>query len=145
MATSYETDFAKWAVEQANLLRAGVLDKIDLSNLAEEIESMGKSEHRELKSRMMVLVQHLLKWKFQPAYRGISWRRTIAEQRVQIALVLQDSPSLSNDMANLEWITAVWDKAVKLAAGETGISKKVFPAEPVWTTDEILNDDFLPE
>ncbi|WP_107689151.1 DUF29 domain-containing protein [Neisseria wadsworthii] len=144
MSTSYETDFAAWAAEQARLLRAGLVNNIDLENLAEEIESMGKSEHRELKSRTMVLIQHLLKWQYQSVYRSESWRKTIIEQRTQIPLLLQDSPSLAVSMEDAEWLHLVWDKAVKLAAGETGIEKKVFPASPVWTVTQILNDDFYP-
>ena len=93
MAITYETDFAQWAFDQANLLRTGKLQNLDVTNLIEEIEAMGRSEHRELRNRFVILIGHLLKWQFQPERQGTSWRRTIAEQRRQIPLVLSDSPN----------------------------------------------------
>ena len=90
----YERDFYAWANEQAALLRAGKLDRADIDNIAEEIESMGRSEKRTLVSRMSVLLLHLLKWRYQPAFRGTSWRLTIMEQRYRLADHLRDNPSL---------------------------------------------------
>jgi hypothetical protein len=93
-SSNYETDFHAWAMEQAGLLRAGRLADADIVNIAEEIESMGRSEKRELVSRLGVLLNHLLKWQCQPALRGNSWRLTIREQRRKIARHLRDDPSL---------------------------------------------------
>jgi hypothetical protein len=81
----YDRDIIAWANEQARLLRAGHLDRIDIEHIAEEIEDVGKSEQRELASRMAVLLAHLLKWQFQPQRRGRSWQRTIRDQRNGIA------------------------------------------------------------
>src|ERR1035438_9493947 len=91
----YEQDFALWAEETARLLRAGALDDLDIENLAEEIESMGRKDRRELRSRLKVLLSHLLKWRIQPDHRsGGSWRSTIAIQRSDIEQLLEESPSL---------------------------------------------------
>jgi hypothetical protein len=76
MAT-YETDFYGWTQQQAHLLKTGCLSSLDVANLIEEIETMGRSEKRELDSRLMVLLVHLLKWKYQPKRRGRSWELTI--------------------------------------------------------------------
>ena len=92
--TLYDRDFHAWAGEQAALLRAGRLAEADIAHIAEEIESMGRGEKRELISRLKVLLVHLLKWRFQPAGRGNSWRLTIAEQRREVADHLDDNPSL---------------------------------------------------
>lgn len=73
MKTSYEADVVAWANEQAALLRAGRFDQLDLANIAEEIEDVGKSEKRELASRISVLLAHLLKWKYQPNLRSSSY------------------------------------------------------------------------
>ena len=81
MKTRYETDVVAWANEQAAFVRAGRLDMMDLENIAEEIEDVGKSEQREISSRMAVLLMHLLKWQYQPGRRGNSWARTIKIQR----------------------------------------------------------------
>src|SRR4029077_12450499 len=90
----YDRDFYAWANEQAALLRAGRLAEADLENIAEEIESMGRSERRELINRLTVLLLHLLKWQFQPGLRGNSWRLSIEEQRYRLEDHLNDNPSL---------------------------------------------------
>ena len=79
MTTAYEKDIVAWANEQAGFIRAGRFDLLDLENIAEEIEDVGKSEKRELASRIAVLLSHLLKWQFQSGRRGASWQRTIKE------------------------------------------------------------------
>jgi hypothetical protein len=66
-----------WANEQARLLRAGLLSQLDIEHIADEIEDVGKSEKREIRNRMALLLAHLLKWQYQPIYRGNSWIRTI--------------------------------------------------------------------
>ena len=88
----YETDFFLWTKEQAAALRAGRLDALDRDNLAEEVESLGRKDRRELESRLTVLVMHLLKWRYQPAERGGSWDSTIRTERREIQKLLHDSP-----------------------------------------------------
>ena len=91
---AYDTDFYAWANEQAALLRSGRLAEADIANIAEEIETMGRAEKRELVSRLTILLVHLLKWRFQPNLRGRSWRLTIKEQRKEVLNHLADNPSL---------------------------------------------------
>src|SRR5271165_2767116 len=99
MSTSrslHDSDFYAWSLEQAALLRAGRVGEADLAAIAEEIESIGKTEKRELVSRLTVLPLHLVKWRFQPAGRGSSWRLSIANARDEIADLLDDNPSLKS-------------------------------------------------
>jgi hypothetical protein len=91
---AYDEDFALWSSEQAALLRAGDLDTLDRENLAEEIESLGRSDRREIEHRLTVLLVHLLKWRFQPEQQKGGWKATIRGQRVGIAKIIGESPSL---------------------------------------------------
>jgi hypothetical protein len=79
--STYETDFYRWTQETAEKLRQGRLAEVDLEQIAEEIEEMGRSERHELRNRLAVLLAHLLKWQYQPDWRGNSWLFTIEEQR----------------------------------------------------------------
>lgn len=144
MTTSYETDVVEWAKEQANLIRAGRFDLLDLDHIAEEIEDVGKSEKRELASRMVVLLAHLLKWKFQPQLQCKSWQRTIAVQRKDIHYALDEAPSLRASLADEKWLDLVWSKSVVAASNETGLDD--FPGACPWAMEaEILNEDWLPD
>jgi Domain of unknown function DUF29 len=108
MGTTYETDVIAWANEQAALLRSGQLSAIDIEHIAEEILDVGKSEQRELASRMAVLLAHLLKWEFQPVRRSRSWELTIKEQRKAIAIHLRQVPSLKSSLSNPDWQDLAW-------------------------------------
>lgn len=141
----YETDFARWAAEQAGLLRAGLVNSIDFKNLAEEVEDMGKSELRSLESRLQVLICHLLKWRFQPERQGNSWLATIKEQRVRVRRLLKESPSLKSKLDNDEFKQEMWELGVSAAVRETDLPPETFPENPVWDMTQILNPDFLPE
>lgn len=143
MGTRYETDVVAWANEQAALLRSGKLSQLDIANIAEEIEDVGKSEKRELASRMAVLLAHLLKWQFQAGRRGSSWQRTIREQRKSILLRVRKTPSLKSCLTDSEWIEEVWSDAVAAAAEETGLDG--FPDECIWNSEQILSADFYPD
>lgn len=143
MGTSYDKDVVAWANEQAALLRAGKLSAIDIEHIAEEIEDVGRSEKRELTSRMAVLLAHLLKWQFQPARRGSSWRRTIDAQREDISYALAESPSLKPLLSNLDFDRLVWKKAVAQAVTETGLD--VFPETCPWPMERALDSEFFPE
>ena len=143
MASTYETDVVAWANEQAALLRSGNLSALDIEHIAEEIEDVGKSEKRELASRMVVLLAHLLKWKFQPTFRGKSWQNTIAVQRLDIAYELDDVPSLKSSLQDEKWLNLVWRKAIVSASNETGLDN--FPDVNPWTIEQVLSDGFWPE
>src|SRR5262249_30310326 len=100
--TPYDEDFYLWTQQQAASLREGKWQALDYANLAEEIESVGRSDKRELSNRLKVLVMHLLKWRYQPDVRqaGHSWADTIWEQRGQMVAILEDSPSLWREVAS---------------------------------------------
>jgi len=139
----YHRDFYAWANEQAALLRAGKLAQADIEHIAEEIESMGKTEKRELISRLTVLLLHLLKWRFQPTLRGKSWRLSIEEQRIQLALHLADNPSLKAILAPS--IATSYRLARLGAERETGLDAATFPIESPWSFDQLMDSDFWPE
>src|SRR5271154_4788626 len=90
----YDRDFYAWANQQAALLRAGMLGQADIEHIAQEIESMGRTEKRELVGRLRVLLLHLLKWRFQPTGRGSSWEASIRVQRLDLTEHMKDNPSL---------------------------------------------------
>ena len=143
MGIAYEKDIIAWANEQAGFIRAGRFDLLDLENIAEEIEDVGKSEQRELASRMIVLLAHLLKWQFQPARRGASWKATISAQRQDIAFALKETPSLKTRLSNDEWIAVAWAKAVAQAIEETGLES--FPKSLPWDINDVLKEGWMPE
>ncbi len=97
-AARYETDFVAWAEAQAEALRAGRLDELDLEHLAEEIQGLAERDRRELRSRLRVLVAHLLKWRHQPDHRSRSWRATILTQRADLDDLFESSPSLGREV-----------------------------------------------
>jgi len=140
--TSYESDFARWAAEQGALLRDGRLDALDRDNLAEEIESLGRSERYEIESRLKVLLVHLLKWAFQPGKRKAGWKATIREQRGRIARRMRESPSLAGYPGEI--LAEEYPYAVAGAAEETGLPEETFPAACPFTIEQILDADFLP-
>lgn len=142
---SYESDVVAWAKEQAALLRAGRFSEIDIANIAEEIEDVGKSEQRELASRMAVLLAHLLKWRYQSERQSKSWKLTISGQRNLIARRLEKTPSLKATLKDPIWQSDVWFDGRTIASKETGISLDVFPEECIWTMEEVLSPDFYPE
>ena len=143
MTVAYEKDIVAWANEQAGFIRAGRFDLLDLENIAEEIEDVGKSEKRELASRIAVLLSHLLKWQFQSGRRGASWQRTIKEQRKEIIYDLKETPSLKPLLNDAEWMDMVWGRAVSVALNETDLD--IFPESCPWTTEQIISQAFFPE
>lgn len=143
MSIPHDQDFYAWACEQAAFLRAGRLSELDLEHLAEEIDSMGASDRRELMSRLTVLLSHLLKWQYQPERRGTSWRLTIAEQRRSIERLLEDSPSLRQRIP--EFLDSEYADARDSAMYETQLSKSVFPAQCPYTPEQVMAKDFWPD
>ena len=145
MGTPYEKDVVAWAYEQAALLRAGKLASIDIEHIAEEIEDVAKIESRELRSRLGVLLAHLLKWMFQPERRSRSWTSTIRVQRREALFVLKEAPSLRRHFDDDQWLDLVWSKARKQAEAETGIDFDTFPEVCPWPMSSVLEEGFLPE
>lgn len=145
MNTSYESDVVAWAKEQAALIRAGQFDQLDLTHIAEEIEDVGKSEQRELASRMAVLLAHILKWKFQPQKRSMSWTLTIKEQRRLLVRRVQKTPSLSPMLSDPEWVDEIWVDAKSLAEKETGLDMSTYPEICPWSMVDVLKPEWLPD
>jgi predicted nucleic acid-binding Zn-ribbon protein len=142
MSETYDRDFYAWANEQASLLRAGRLAEADIAHIAEEIESMGKTEKRELVSRLTVLLLHLLKWRFQADRAGNSWRLSIANSRDQIEDHLEDNPSLKSELPRT--ISQAYRYARRDAARETDLRESIFPTTCPWTFEQMMDPDFWP-
>lgn len=138
----YEEDFALWSAEQAALIRAGKFDRVDLENIAEEIESLGRSSKHEIRSRLEVLMMHLLKWERQPEYRSRSWRSTIRDQRSKILRLLDESPSLKPFPRQV--YAEEYPRARELASEETTIYLHLFPETCPYSIEQILDPEFLP-
>jgi hypothetical protein len=140
---AYDADFYGWANEQAALLRAGRLAEADLANIAEEIESMGRSEKRELVSRLAVLLTLLLKWRYQPEQRSRSWSASIKVQRRGLSRHLADNPSLKSLLP--VGLADAYQDAILIAAAETKLGEQAFPPACPWPIDDVINPDFWPE
>lgn len=139
----YEYDFYAWLVKQAEFIRQGRLTELDREHLAEELETMGRSEKRELSSRLAVLMAHLLKWTLQPQQRSSSWFDTIVEQRFQLLHVIQDSPSLKHELP--EKIAQAYSSAVSIAAKETKLPITFFPPTCPYSSEQLFDENFLGE
>ncbi|WP_414530649.1 DUF29 domain-containing protein [Nodularia chucula] len=143
LAQLYETDFVGWTEQTVQLIRAAQFAQVDWDAVIQEIESLGRSERRELKSRLEVLLQHLLKWQYQSTLRSGSWQNTINEQRYRIADLLQDSPSLKSYPQ--EVLPESYSRGRKAAINETQLPQSKFPVECPYTIAQILDTEFLPE
>jgi len=139
---SYQEDYYGWLQENAQLIREKRFTEIDADNIVEELESMGKSEKRELSNRLTVLLMHLLKWQHQTVKRSTSWRNTVAVQRIDIRELLEDSPSLRNEIGDK--IAMAYEKAKLAAEVETGIEKENFSRNCPFSLEQILDDTFMP-
>jgi hypothetical protein len=137
--TLYERDFHAWALEQAEALRDG--RPIDAANLAEELESLGKSQRTYLVNNIAVLIAHRLKWDHQPERRSRSWLLSMQEHRTRVSFHMVDNPSLQSLMVTV--LERAYDLAVSQAARETGLRKNAFPIECPYSWDDLLRA--LPE
>lgn len=138
----YETDFAVWLDYTAQLLREKRFHDVDLDHLIEEIEALSRRDKREIRSRLIVLLLHLLKYRYQPQNLSQSWLQTIAEQRRQLDLILEDSPSLKNYVSEVFMVCYL--KARTDAAQETQLDIVVLPDVCPFTQAETLDSDWLP-
>ena len=139
----YDADFHAWTAEQARLLRAGDVHRADLANIVEEIEALGRSERAAVRSAFRLVALHLLKLLFQKERAGRSWYGTIARERSNAAALLEDSPSLKPQRAEL--FARAYREARKEAAAETGLPLSAFPAEPPFTLEQLLDETYLPD
>ncbi len=140
----YESDFYAWTQEQSALLSRGQWQSLDIENLVEDIESLGKQQKQELRNHLGVLIGHLLKWKFQPELRGKSWRATVREQHTKIQLHLKENPSLKSYLDQA--IIDSYEIALALVVRETHLDYPDLPSDCPYaiaqlnlTTEQICN------
>ena len=141
--TLYDKDYYLWLQEMSQVLRDGSIVELDLENLLEEIQAMSRNEKRALASNLRILLMHLLKWKYQLEKQSNSWRSFIVEHRKRIRDILNDSPSLKPYFTKV--FSDCYQDARDLAAAETGLSLNAFPVESPFTTEEVLNPEYLPD
>lgn len=139
----YEADFYAWTLAQSHLLQTQQWSALDIANLVEEIESLGRQQRQELRNRLGVLLGHLLKWEFQAERRSKSWVATLREQRREIIDLLAESPSLQSYLP--EAIAAGFQSGLDLVVRETPLSYDELPASCSYTAQQILSLDYLPE
>lgn len=138
VTTGYEQDFYQWTRTQAALLRQGRLAEADAANIAEELESMGRSDRRALESYLDNVILHLLKWRYQPQRRRARWQVSINNGRHSIARLLEDSPSLKSQVATL--IQEEYPLARRNAAVETGLPLTALPEQCPFDDEQIVSD-----
>jgi hypothetical protein len=142
----YETDFYTWTQTQAAALRAKDWAALDIENVAEEIESLGRSDRRAITHQLERLLLHLLKWVYQPqerARRGRSWGGSIRQARQAIADLIEESPSLRDLPA--ERLARAYTRARLQAMEQTGLPLATFPERCPWLPDQLQDEDFFPE
>lgn len=138
----YEADFYAWTQEQARLLRDRCWGQVDWSHLIEEVESLGRQQRQELRNRLSVLIGHLLKWQYQSRNRSRSWLATLRIQRLDIADLLADNPSLQPYLE--EAMGRAYLKGVALAMQETDLPSSTFPADCPYGLAQALAEEFYP-
>ncbi len=134
--TLYDADFYAWTQQQAGNLRSGKLTLLDIENLAEEIESLGRQEQRELENRLGILLGHLLKWHYQPQMRSSNWFYTIRQQREQILNHIRKNPSLKSYLS--EGITQGYKEGINLFGIDTGLNPKQIPQSCPFSNEQIF-------
>src|SRR5260370_39809596 len=127
MHPKYDEDFYGWAMATASLLKQGKFNEVDMENVIEEMEAMGRSEKHQLINRLSVLIAHLLKWQFQPDFRGRSWSGTIEEQRHKIGRLIKENPSLKPKIP--EAIKEGFLDSKSILKKETSIDLKMLPTK----------------
>ncbi len=132
----YDKDFFKWTKAQAGLLKKGNFNELDICNLIEEIESLGRNDKRALQSQVIRLLMHLLKQKYQP-YKQMdsnSWKTSISNATIEIILLIRNSPSLKIELFKV--YDEAYRDARKYASVETGLPLDTFPEECPWSIEE---------
>ncbi len=143
--TLYDQDFYLWIQTTIQHLQERNLEQLDIENLIEEIDSMGRSEKKELKTRLVVLIEHLLKlqyWIEEKDDNARGWRNTVVEQRRQITYTLADSPSLKAILNDV--FLPCYQDAKKDTINKYQLPSNLFPEEPPFSLAQVLNADFMP-
>lgn len=141
-STLFDQDYYLWLKETAQILQQGRWSDLDIANLVEEIEDMGRSEKRAVERNLEVVLLHLLKHKYQPEKRSNSWLATLFEHRHRLNKYLKESPSLKPYFQSA--FGDCYNTARKLAAIETGLEIAIFPTESPFTPEEVVDSDYLP-
>lgn len=142
MLPKYEEDFYGWAMANASLLKKGKFNEADMNHIIEEMEALGRSNRRELVSRLGVLIAHLMKWQYQASLRKGGWQGTIERQRIEINDVLEENPSLKSQIE--EVTPKAYKYALSILKEETPLDLKSFPSECPYTFVQMIDDGFLP-
>jgi hypothetical protein len=138
----YDRDYALWLEATIEQLRSKNFEQVDWENVLDEFEAMSKRDRRSIKSNLVILLLHLLKWEFQPEMRSGSWAGSIIEHRQRLRDLLNDSPSLRNYVA--EVISLAYSDAIARAINETRLDASMFPIACPYDILNILNPSFLP-
>ncbi|WP_252177746.1 DUF29 domain-containing protein [Endozoicomonas sp. 4G] len=142
MENLYKTDYYQWVKQQKELLINRQFDQLDLENLIEEVDDMGKHEPRSLTSHLKQLLMHLLKWHYQPEHQSRSWQDSIILHREDVEELLLENPSLNPKLPEL--YSKAYKRAVALAVKQTGLPAKTFPKECPWAYKQVMRDGWLP-
>ncbi len=138
----YDIDYYAWTQRQVELIRKRRWEELDLANLLEELEEMGKSSKRVLESRLEILFMHLLKWQFQPENQSNSWKASIIEQRRKLEKLLKENPSLKPKLADI--VGEIYEDARISASKETNLPLNAFPEIMPFTYEQAMNHHFWP-
>lgn len=139
----YDQDYYLWIEKTAHLLENRQFSALDIEKLVDEIRSMGRSEKKSIKSNLIVILHHLLKYSYQPSKRTNSWKLTIEQHRHRVREDLQDSPSLKLFLQGV--LTDCYQQAKKRASIETILSINAFPEESPFSIEQILDSGYLPK
>jgi hypothetical protein len=140
LSNLYEVDFYAWTQQQSEFLALGKWEDLDIKNLVEEIESLGKQQKQELRNRLGVLIGHILKWEYQPSLQSKSWKVTIREQRRRIKEHLLENPSLKPYLEQA--VLAAYQDGVDLVLKETTLDEKDLPIDCIYTIEQIFDVNF---
>ena len=144
--TLYDQDYYLWIRTTINQLRAGQFSVVDLENLLEELETMGRSEKRAIESLLIKLLVHLLKLKYWDSERERNqghWQGEIRTFRRQIKKAIKDSPSLKPYI--LEIFDECYEDARKEASDRSELPLDIFPIIPIASLEQILDENWFPE
>jgi hypothetical protein len=138
LSVLFERDETAWLEIMSHLAAQGRYAEMDQANLSEYLSDMAKRDRREVSSRLVTLLVHLLKWEYQPDHRSGSWQGTILEQRRELRKLLE-SGTLHNHALSV--LAEAYVDARRQAAAETGLSRGTFPDECGWDLESLLADD----
>ncbi len=142
-ATLYDRDFYAWTEAMAHALRSNRWSTLDIKNLVEEMESLGRRERQESENRLAILLGHLLKWQYQDSQRSNSWRATLRKQRRRIQKLLLENPSLKPYIATA--IAEAYLDGRDLAIQETNLPDETFPIDCPYEFETAIDAEFLPD